>query len=189
VTIKGPRFRSAKINPNRKLGFNLDRELPFGKKGVTFRKKGVTFRKGIKKFRNGGISNIDLAKNEDPVKLNNMGVKYYNKGKYKIALTYFDKALAVAPRFEDAHKNRVYCIQMMRQRTEEQRKVKTARQIASDYYRPQEKTKKGAVEVQPLDNNATRFAEHHQFGKISSQTDYDRANAPYYKPYWDYYRR
>lgn len=118
VAIKGPKFRAARINPNRKLSFNWKRMLPYGKKGVAFRKKGITYRdKGVI-FRNTGISNIVLSGREDPNKLNNTGVKYYNSGKYETALKYFDQALKVAPQFEIAKKNRKYCIQMLRLKRE-----------------------------------------------------------------------
>ena len=119
VEIAGPKFRSAKIYPNRRLKFNLDRDLPFGKKGVVFRKTGVKFRKHSVNFGNDGVSNIDIGAKEDPVKINNEGVKYYNKGKYKTALKYFNKALAVAPQFEMARTNRLYCIKMIRLQKEE----------------------------------------------------------------------
>ena len=114
VKIKGPRFRSAKINPDRKLGFNSNRELPYRNEGVVFRKLGVTFRKRGVSFGNRGVSNIELGKKEDPVYLNNEGVKYYNQGKYKTALKFFNRASAVAPQFKMAKDNRLLCIKMMR---------------------------------------------------------------------------
>ena len=118
VKIKGPRFRAARINPNRKLSFNWKRMLPYGKKGVKFRKIGVKFRSKGVIFRTSGISNIILSGKEDPNKLNNTGVKYYNKGDYRTALQYFDKAIKVAPQFDIAMKNRKYCIQMLRLKRE-----------------------------------------------------------------------
>lgn len=118
VKIKGPTFRSARINPNRKLSFNWKRMLPYGKKGITFRIKGVNFRSKGVEFRNSGLTNIILSGKEDPNKLNNTGVKYYNKGDYRNALTYFDRAIKVSPQFDIAKKNRKYCIQMLRLKRE-----------------------------------------------------------------------
>ena len=188
VTITGPKFRSAKINPNRKLGFKANRQLPFGKRRVKFRKQGVTFRKEKIKFRTGSISNIDIEKNEDPIVMNNLGVKYYNKGKYKIALNYFDKAIAIAPQFEDAKRNRVYCIQMMRQKKAESRAAYSSKNLNYDYKQAQQIPQKPAVEVHPLDYNATRFSAHHQFGRIPSRDEHAGSS---YNDYYgrEYYRR
>ena len=72
----------------------------FRKKGVSFRKRGVQFGK--------------LKPTEDPYNLNNQGVKFYNEGKYKTALRYFEKALAVTPQFKIARDNRRHCIKMIR---------------------------------------------------------------------------
>jgi tetratricopeptide (TPR) repeat protein len=187
VTVKGPKFRSARINPNRRLGFNPDRDIPFGKRGVTFRKRSVEFRKRGVKFRTGGLTNIDLDKNEDPIKLNNLGVQYYNKGKYKIALNYFDKTLAVAPQFKDAKQNRLYCIQMLRQRKDERRTAYSRKNMSMDYKKAQQISDQNAVEVHPLDYNATRFGAHHQYGRVQSKKNY--SSSDYNKPYWDTYRR
>jgi hypothetical protein len=112
--IKGPRFRTANIQPNRKLLFNYRRRLPFGKKGVKFRNQGVSFRKRGVTFGKRGVQNIKLKPSEDPYNLNNQGVKFYNEGKYKVALRYFEKALAVAPQFDIARENRRHCIKMIR---------------------------------------------------------------------------
>jgi len=139
------------------------------------------------RFREGGVANIDLDKNEDPVKLNNLGVKYYNKGKYKIALNYFDKALAVAPQFDDAKRNRIYCIQMLRQKKPEQSVPYSNKNYSYDYNRSQSIAKKEPVEVHPLDYNASRFSAHHQFGKIPTKDEFSGSN--YYKPYWENTRR
>jgi tetratricopeptide (TPR) repeat protein len=76
-------------------------------RGVSFRKRGV-------QFGNRGVTNIKISAAEDPYNLNNQGVKFYNEGKYKIALRYFEKALAVAPQFDIARDNRRHCIKMIR---------------------------------------------------------------------------
>lgn len=169
VTIQGPKFRSAKINPDRKLGFKYNRKLPFGKDGVIFRKAGIKFRKHGVKFRKGGMLGIELSKDEDPIKLNNIGIKYYNKGKYKTALNYFNKALSIAPGFEEAKKNRVYAIQMIRQN----RAVEVAKRYQETTgARPWRSTDtREAMEVRPLDYSATRFQEFHQYGRIPHKND------------------
>ena len=116
VIVKGPKFRSANIYPNRKLDFKYRRRLPFGKRGVNFRKTGVKFRGRGVTFSNDGVSNIDIKSHDDPINLNNKGVEYYNKGKYKLALKYFEKALDVAPQFDTARINREYCFKMLREK-------------------------------------------------------------------------
>lgn len=116
--IKGPKFRPVKININRKLFFKATRKLPYGKRGIVFRKKSVQFRKHGVAFGNDGVSNIDIDKGEEPTKLNNLGIRYYNKGKYAKALEYFDKAISIAPQFTEASKNRVYCIKMVNAKKE-----------------------------------------------------------------------
>lgn len=118
VFIKGPKFRPVKFDADRELTFKANRTLPYGKKGIVFRKKGVQFRKRGVAFGNDGVSNIDIDKKEDPTKLNNLGIKYYNKGKYEEALEYFDKAISIAPQFTEASKNRVYCIKMINAKKE-----------------------------------------------------------------------
>jgi len=171
VTIQGPKFRSAKINPNRKLGFKYNRKLPFGKKGAIFRKAGINFRKHGVKFREGGMLGIELSKDENPIKLNNIGIKYYNKGKYKSALNYFNKALSIAPGFEEAKKNRIYAIQMIRQNraAEVAKRYKETTRGAMPW---QSTDSREAIEVRPLDYSATRFSEFHQYGRIQHKDDH-----------------
>ncbi len=123
--IKGPKFRPAKINPDRELSFKAGRKLPYRKRGVIFRKKGIQFRKKGIAFGNDGVSNIDIDKGEEPTKLNNTGIRYYNKGKYDAALKYFDKALAIAPSFNEARKNRVYCIKMINAQKERKHQLQS----------------------------------------------------------------
>jgi len=48
-------FRKSEIDIHRKLGFDLNRNLPFRKKGVVFRSKGVVFRPKSVVFRTGSI--------------------------------------------------------------------------------------------------------------------------------------
>jgi tetratricopeptide (TPR) repeat protein len=170
VTIKGPKFRSAKIHPNRKLGFNPNRHLGYRKKGVTFRKGGVKLRTRGVKFRKGGMMGIDLAKDEDPIKMNNMGIKYYNKGRYKTAREYFNRALAVAPQFKEAKKNRLYAIQMMRQ-NREQELVRREKMPTKPYRSWRSTSSSSAVEVHPLDYRASRFTAYHQYGRIQHKDD------------------
>jgi tetratricopeptide (TPR) repeat protein len=135
VDIKGPRFRSVKINPDRKLKFNLNRKLPFRNKGVVFRTGGINIRKRGVNFGKSNVSNIELSDKDDPVKLNNLGVDYYNAGKLKTALNYFNKALSVAPQFELASTNRLLTIQAMREKHEKELKArqKAEAQALSSY--------------------------------------------------------
>ena len=160
VEIAGPKFRSAKIYPNRKLKFNLDRDLPFGKKGVVFRKTGVKFRKCSVNFGNDGVSNIDIGVKEDPIKINNEGVKYYNNGKYKTALRYFNKALAVAPQFEMARTNRLYCIKMIRQQEAE---VQQRRKLVTTSLAKTKTAFKEPVTVQPSDYGYNKYSQQDQY--------------------------
>jgi tetratricopeptide (TPR) repeat protein len=115
------------------MSFNYNRNLPFRKKGIIFRKGGVKVRLRGVTFGNDGVSNIDISPKEDPVKLNNQGIKYYNKGKYKTALNYFNKALAIAPSFDIAKRNRVYCIKMLRNIHEKEKIRYAAGDISVDY--------------------------------------------------------
>jgi tetratricopeptide (TPR) repeat protein len=154
VIVKGPKFRSAKIFPNRKLSFNLDRDLPFGKKGKSFRKRGVRFRKKSAFFGTDGVSNIDIEKNDEPARLNQQGIKYYNKGKYETALKYFDKALSIAPQFTEAGKNRIYCIKMINAQRERKHKLENAQMQRAHqaYIERIPRTRTEPVVVQPIDH-------------------------------------
>ena len=167
VKIKGPRFRSVKINSNRKLGFNPDRDLPYGKLGVTFRKQGVTFRKRGVTFGDKGVSNIQIGKKEDPVYLNNEGVKFYNKGKYKTALKFFNKAIAVAPRFEMARKNRIQCTKTIQEAREKYVEQQAQKKVSVSESLPQSRViSKGYDQSHNIDYSRQRFAELDQYGQI-----------------------
>ncbi len=126
-------------------------------------------------FGPGEVSNIDIDKSEEPVKLNNIGIKHYNNGNYKVALAYFDKALAVAPQFDEAKKNRIFCIQMLRQKRREVHAKALSKEDASPWgFKPGTfVTEAKPVEVRPLDYKATRFQTYHDYGKIPKKGNYD----------------
>ena len=203
VTVKGPKFRSAKIYPNRKLSFKSNRKLPFRKKGIVFRKGGIKVRMQGVSFGDAGVSNIDLDRDERPIKLNNMGIKYYNKAKYKTALEYFNKALAVAPQFEEAQKNRLYAIQMMREQHSKKLAEADAKALAKReallqgraYKSPPvsasaTSTPSRSVEVHPLDYRATRFNAFHDYGRIPHREQSSEKKSKYQDELgWEYYSR
>jgi tetratricopeptide (TPR) repeat protein len=183
VRVSGPKFRSAKIYPNRKLSFNLDRDLPFGKKGISFRKSGVLFRKKGISFGNDGVSNIDLDSKDKPAKLNRQGIQYYNKGKYDVALKYFDKALSIAPQFKEARNNRGYCIKMINAQRERRHRYENAQMHKAHqaYIERIPKTSFEPVVVHPIDHkeyNWHDFEQPYEFrpppqNRIKKETYYE----------------
>lgn len=203
VTVKGPKFRSAKIYPNRKLSFKSNRILPFRNKGVVFRKSGIKVRKRGVSFGESGVSNIDLDKDERPIKLNNMGIKYYNKGKYKTSLEYFNKALAVAPQFEEAHKNRLYAIQMIHEQHSKKLAQADTEALAKREALLQGRAYKAPpvpprttstptrpVEVSPLDYQANRFKAYHDYGRIPHREQSSAKKSKYQDELgWEYTSR
>jgi tetratricopeptide (TPR) repeat protein len=139
---------------------------------VKFRGRGVT-------FSNDGVSNIDVQENEDPINLNNKGVEYYNKGKYKLAMHYFSKALDVAPQFDTARVNREYCFKMLREKRRKREQLleqKRAMQLGpksssvSIFNLP---IKKGS---RSIDYNREKYHMVDHYGRIPS----DRSSSEYY---------
>ena len=178
VVINGPKFRSAKVYPDRKLTFNYKRKLPFGKKGLVFRKKGILFRKNCVSFGKDGVSNIDFSEHEEPNNLNNKGIEYYNKGKYKIALKFFSKALLVAPQFNEARINREYCYQMIKAKKklqDSQTKSKaTKMKVSSSSY-----DFNHAKEVKPIDYTKEKYNQLDQYGRIIRKNENTKDSSYY----------
>ena len=159
------------IHPNRNLKFKANRRLPFGKRGIVFREKGVEYRKQGVTFSDDGVSNIDIRKAEDPIMLNNKGVEFYNQGKYKLALEYFNRALAVSPQFEMARRNRLYCTKMIRQR-----RTTVLEQREKEFQRSRSAESKGKattvyayktpVSSQKMDYSRSKYSDLDQYGRI-----------------------
>jgi tetratricopeptide (TPR) repeat protein len=118
-------------------------------------------------FGKQSVSNIDLGPGEDPIKLNNEGVKYYNKGKYKTALNYFNRAISIAPQFDMARENRVFCIQMLREKHAQKLKQKAQKAIKTSKIRTRA-SYKPPVRKKSMDYRRQRYSEFDKYGQIPS---------------------
>jgi Tfp pilus assembly protein PilF len=104
--------------------------------------------------------------------LNNKGVEYYNNGKYKMALQYFNRALAVSPQFEMARRNRVYCTKMIRSRRATVLKQREAQFQRTAHMPNQQKTAyayKTPVKSHNMDYSRKKYLDRDQYGRIQKK--------------------
>jgi tetratricopeptide (TPR) repeat protein len=162
------------------LSFKYKRKLPYGKRGINFRKQSAKFRGRGVTFSNDGVSNIEFHVKEDPINLNNKGVEYYNKGKYKLAMHYFSKALDVAPQFDTARVNREYCFKMLREKRrkkEEYIKEKRAKRLGAKS--SSVSTFNVSQSQRNIDYNREKYNMVNQYGRIPSNTS-NTTSSEYY---------